>query len=499
MQTSKSVHIAIDLGASSGRIICGIYMGNNLKLDEVHRFKNTPITSDGLICWDIKSIYNNIIFGINKATNIYGDNIFSIGIDSWAVDFVLLDKNDNYLFYPRHYRNERNTKAMEYVTKLLGRDYIYNQTGIQFMPINTLYQLYAEKSSPRSQIHKAKTLLFIPDLINFWLTGIKTAELTNASTSQLYDPTRKQWSSEILNKLEIPISLLPKISPPGTILGSLKRGVGTNLNLTKTKVALTATHDTASAVAAIQNSKEINSVFISSGTWSLVGIQSDKPIINNESLKFGFTNEIGFNGNIRFLKNVTGMWLIQECIEGWKSQGFNYSIENLVDSAQNANKLQSFLDPDHDTFQTHGHMPEKLFRYLNRTNQELPNTHAELIRIIFKSIAFKYKHTIDNLSHILGDPIEKIRVVGGGANNYLLNQMCANITGLEVSAGPIEATATGNILGQLIATATLPSLEVGHEMIEKSFQSKIYYPMEVDNSEYDYSQFIKILSKPICD
>ena len=497
MKTSKSVHIAIDLGASSGRIICGSYNENNLKINEVHRFKNVPINIDGLICWNIKYIFKNIVIGINKATKQYGNNIATIGIDSWAVDFVLLDKNDDCLFLPRHYRNQRNITAMRTVTELLGRDYIYNQTGIQFMPINTLYQLYAVKSSEPSHIEKAKTLLFIPDLLNFWLTGIKTAELTNASTSQFYNPIKKQWASDILDKLNIPTSILPHVSQPGYILGTLKSEIQKNLNLNETKVTLTATHDTASAVAAIPNTKQTISAFISSGTWSLVGIQTDRPIISNQSLKFGFTNEIGFNGNIRFLKNVTGMWLIQQCLETWRSQGFNYSIESIIASAKKAPKSRSIIDPDHISFQTHGHMPEKVMRYLSLTNQEIPNSDQELIRIILKSIAFKYKITLDNLSHILGNPIENIRIVGGGANNEVLNQMCADITGLEVSAGPIEATAAGNILGQLISIDMLPSLEAGHEMIEKSFKIETYYPMNSDPTEFNYQHFLEILSKTL--
>ena len=262
-------------------------------------------------------------------------------------------------------------------------------------------------------------------------------------------------------------------------------------------MALTATHDTASAVAAIPNTKQTVSAFISSGTWSLVGIQTDTPIINNQSLKFGFTNEIGFNGNIRFLKNVTGMWLIQQCLETWQSQGFNYSIESIIASAKEAPKSQSTIDPDHLSFQTHGHMPKKITRYLNLTNQELPNSKQELIRIILKSIAFKYKFTLDNLSHILGKPIETIHIVGGGANNEVLNQMCADTTGLEVRAGPTEATAAGNILGQLIAIDLLPSLRAGHEIIEKSFETSQYYPMNSDPTEFDYPHFMDVLSKTI--
>ena len=495
MKTSKSVHIAIDLGASSGRVICGVYQQNNLKIYEVHRFKNIPINIAGLICWDIKYIYKNILLGINTAKKIYADNISTIGVDSWAVDFVLLDENDECLFLPRHYRNQRNINAMESVTKLLGRDYIYSQTGIQFMPINTLYQLYAENSSLKSNIEKAKTLLFIPDLINFWLTGIKTAELTNVSTSQLYNPIKKQWASCILDKLDIPTSILPNISKPGTILGPLKTELNKDRDFDTTKVALTATHDTASAVASIPYNKQNTTVFISSGTWSLVGIQTDTPIINDQSLKLGFTNEIGFNGNIRFLKNVTGMWLIQECLATWHSQGFNYSIENIVVSAQTAPKSQSVLDPDNIDFQTHGNMPEKINQYLNLTNQKLPNTNSELIRIILKSIALKYKFIIDNLSYILDHTIENIRVVGGGANNSLLNQMCADVTGLEVITGPIEATAAGNILGQLIAVDILPSLEAGHEIIQKSFETRYYHPMQLDPIEFNYPHFMDILSQ----
>ena len=497
MKKSKSIHIAIDLGASNGRIISGIYDENNLKIYEVHRFKNVPINIDGLICWNIENIYENIILGINKSTKLYGNNISTIGLDSWAVDFVLLDKNDDYLFLPRHYRNKRNITAMETVTELLGKDYIYNQTGIQFMPINTLYQLYAEKSCKKSNIQNAKTLLFIPDLLNFWLTGIKTTELTNASTSQFYNPIKKQWALDIFEKLEMPVSMLPPISKPGTILGSLNKQSKKTLNLSQTKIALTATHDTASAVAAIPNTKQYMSAFISSGTWSLIGIQTDKPIINKESLNFGFANEIGFNGNIRFLKNVTGMWLIQECLEAWRSEGLDYSIEELIDSAMEARKYRSVIDPDHHTFQTHGNMPGRIRRYLNLTGQELPNSVPELIRIVLKSIALKYKSVIDNLSDISGSPIKNIRIVGGGANNKLLNQMSADITGLVVEAGPIEATAAGNILGQLISIEILPSLAAGHKIIERSFETVSYYPNESDPIEFDYPNFISVLSNSL--
>ena len=497
MKTSKSIHIAIDLGASSGRIICGIYDENNLEINELHRFKNIPINIDGLICWNIQDIYKNIILGINKSTKLYGNNISTIGLDSWAVDFVLLDENDDYLFLPRHYRNKRNINAMETVTELLGKDYIYNQTGIQFMAINTLYQLYAEKSSKHSNIQNAKTLLFIPDLLNFWLTGIKTVELTNASTSQFYNPIKKQWALDIFEKLEMPASILPPISKPGNILGSLNNQSKKALNLIQTKVALTATHDTASAVAAIPNTKQHMCAFISSGTWSLIGIQTDTPIINDKSLHFGFTNEIGFSGNIRFLKNVTGMWLVEECLKAWRSEGLNYSIEELIESAMKARKYRSFIDPDYPSFQSHGDMPDKIKLYLNITDQEVPNSNPELIRIVLKSIALKYKSIIDNLSDILGSPIKNIRIVGGGANNQLLNQMCADITGLEVKAGPIEATAAGNILGQLISIDILPSLEAGHKIIERSFETVSYHPNESDSIEFDYPNFLSVLSNSL--
>ena len=495
MKTSQSVHIAIDLGAASGRIICGVYDKRKLAIKEIHRFKNVPMNIDGLISWNINHIYKNVKIGIKKSAQIYGNQISTIGLDSWAVDYVLLDENDNCLFWPRHYRNERNLDSMKMVTGLLGKNYIYNQTGIQFMPINTLYQLYAEKLSASSLIPKAKTLLFIPDLLNFWLTGIKTAELTNASTSQFYNPVKNQWAFNIFQKLELPTYILPPISTPGSLLGNLTDPLSQELNLTNTKIALTASHDTASAIAAIPLSKNNNSVFISSGTWSLVGIQIDEPIINENSLKFGFTNEIGFAGNIRFLKNVTGMWLIQECLAYWQSIGLHYSIIKLVEAASKTRKSTSFIDPDHQSFQTHGNMPAKIKKYLKLTGQESPHSDPELIRIILKSIALKYKFVIEHLSLISKKPIENIQIVGGGANNKLLNQMCADVTGLEVKAGPIEATASGNILGQLISIDKLPSLEAGNELIESSFSTTNYYPKTLDQTEFNYTNFTDILSK----
>ena len=480
--------LAFDFGASSGRAILGIFDGNKLITEELHRFSNDPVDVRGNFYWDILRLFHEIKQGIIKCVNLGHKDIDSIGIDTWGVDYGLLDEKGNLLGNPYHYRDTRTDGMMEEVFKIIPKEELYQKTGIQFMKFNTIFQLYSTKLNNPSILEQAKTLLFIPDLLNYFLTGVKVTEYSIASTSQLLDPQTRTWSSEILDKLELPRQMLTDIVPSGTIIGKLSKTLAQELGIGEVNVVASASHDTASAVAAVPATSR-DYVYISSGTWSLMGVEADEPIINGMSSQLAFTNEGGVSNKIRFLKNIMGLWLVQECKRQWNKEGDNCSFAELEKLAREAKPFVSFVDPDDDSFMTPGNMPEKIRAFCKKTNQPVPESKGEVIRCVLQSLALKYRKTVESLEQILGKELPVVHMVGGGIKDTLLCQFTANATGKKVIAGPVEATSIGNLMTQAMALSKINSLQEIRQVVKNSFETTEYLPEDIEQWNQAYGRF----------
>jgi len=471
--------IAIDLGAESGRVIVGDISGTEI----VHRFPNKPVRINDSIYWDILNIFTQVKKGLKIAFKKYLNNIVSIGIDTWGVDYVLLDKDGDLLVNPYHYRDKRTDNIMDEIFKIIPKEDVFAESGIQFMQINTLYQLYSfMKNKP--QIFKAtKYFLTIPDLLNYWLTGVIKNEYSIATTTQLYNPIKKDWSTKILNKLGFKKEIFGKIIMPGTKIGKLLPTIAREIGAdSEVMVVAPACHDTGSAVAAIPSIDSVDYAYVSSGTWSLIGIESPEPIINEMSFKYNFTNEGSADGGFRFLKNITGFWIIQECKKFWDKNIKLYSYDELTEMALNYGPANFRIDPDDLRFLKPGliddNMPDRIKTYCQETGQKIPETPAEIARGVIESLADKYTKTIKMIEEITNKPIKEMYIIGGGCRNALLCQLVANTTGLPVYAGPVEATAIGNIMIQAISMGQIKSIVEGRKIIRRSFDIKKYLPEE---------------------
>jgi rhamnulokinase len=467
--------LAIDLGAETGRAMLGTLEGGRLTLEELHRFPNTPVRLPTGLYWDTLRLFHEIrhallICGRERKLALDG-----IGIDTWGVDFGLLGADGALVDNPRHYRDPRTSGMLEKTFAIAPRQEIFADTGIQFMPINSLYQLHAMRLSGSPALITARKLLFMPDLFNYWLTGEMRAEVSIASTSQFYNPIKKQWSSELFRRLDLPERVLPELAPPGTRLGTLLPEIADASGLAyNVPVYATACHDTASAVAAVP-AKGDGWCYISSGTWSLMGVELDAPIINDQSLALNFTNEVGAGNKIRLLKNIAGLWLLQECRRAWALEGRDYSYEELSKLAAAAPPAGTLIDPD--AFPEPGCMPERIAEYCRTHGSAAPNEPGGMTRLILDSLASTYRTVLGNLETLLSRPIDRIYIVGGGSRNQLLNQLAANATGRTVIAGPTEATAAGNILVQAMGAGAVSGLSEAREIVERSFPLQTYRPL----------------------
>ncbi|MGB9894975.1 MAG: rhamnulokinase [Thermoproteota archaeon] len=491
---TNSAFLAFDLGAESGRAILGFLTDNKIRIEELYRFPNVPVKVEGSIFWDVLRLWSEMKSAISLANSKLGEDLKSIGVDTWGVDFALLDSNGELLGNPHHYRDPRTEIAFEEALKKVQREEIYFRTGIQFLRINTLYQLYSLALNKSSILKAASKFLMIPDLFNYWLSGTKVSEFTDATTTQFYNPSKGDWDYELLETLGIPTHFLPEIINPGTILGTISKNLISELNLSNGKVSIVAPacHDTGSAVAAAPLEDE-NSAYISSGTWSLVGVEVSKPIINKKSLDYNFTNEGGVFGKFRFLRNVQGMWLIQECRRVWASRGKNFSYDELTQLASRSRKFISFIDPDNQRFLAPKNMVEEILSYLEDTNQEKPKNEGELVRIILESLAFKYRLVIERIEELTGNKIKQINIIGGGSRNWLLNQLTADFTGVKVVAGPVEATSIGNILMQAYAMGLVNSHKELRSIVKSSFEPKEFEPKHEDLVEEAYNRFCSVV------
>ncbi len=459
--------LAIDLGAESGRAMLGVLDGERLTLEELHRFPNTPVRLPTGLYWDTLRLFHEIRHALHVCGHERKIRLDGIGIDTWGVDFGLLGSDGALVDNPRHYRDSRTNGMLDRVFAVVPREEVFRGTGIQFMELNSLYQIYAMKVAGAPALQTAAKLLFMPDLFNYWLTGVAKAELTIASTSQFYDPIRKQWARELFNRLGLPAAILPDIVPPGCRLGTLLPEVAESSGLSPdTPVYATAGHDTASAVAAVP-AEGPGWCYISSGTWSLMGVETDAPVINDASLAFNFTNEIGAGGKVRLLKNIAGLWLLQECRRDWATRWREFSYEELSRMAAETESCGAIFDPN--VFLAPGHMPAQIAEHCRRTGLPVPAEPGAMCRAILESLAASYRDVLEKLETLTGHAIEKIHIVGGGSRNALLNQLAANATGKTVVAGPVEATAAGNVLVQAIGAGVIAGLDEARAMVRRSF------------------------------
>ena len=461
-------YIAVDLGASSGRTIVGTLEDGRLTLKEMNRFWNGPTEIDGTLHWDFVHLFRNITEGIALAKHEFGDGLVSLGVDTWGVDFGLLDEDGKLLGNPVNYRDSRTKGMFEEVFKRISKEEVFAQTGIQFMELNTLYQLMALTLENSFQYRSAKKLLFVPDLLNYWLTGVMKAERTFASTTQCYSPVAKNWAFNVLNKCGIRNDLFAELVDPGTVIGDMD-GL---------PVVAVGSHDTASAFAAVPVEDDEMSAFISSGTWSLLGTELPEAVVSPEALEANFTNEVGVCNTIRLLKNLSGLWILQELRRVWNEQGSNYSWKGMDQLANDAEPLKYFFDPSDPVFATPGDMPTRIQDWCEKTGQGRPESHGAIIRATYESLALLYADTYGSLEQLTGCQLEKLRIVGGGCNNLALNQFAANATGKTVVTGPIEATAIGNLITQMLAMGDIKTLAEGRKIVAESFaeESREYKP-----------------------
>jgi rhamnulokinase len=473
-----SVHLAIDLGAESGRVISGCLEGGRLQLKEIHRFQNGGVLLGEHLHWNVLSLWRELKHGLSLA----GSSVRSIGLDTWGVDFGLLDAQDTLIGNPYHYRDSRTEGMMEAVFDVIPHDEVYSKTGLQFMQMNTLYQLFAMVKGKSSALASAERLLNMPDLFNFFLTGEKANEFTISSTTQCYNPMNKNWDYEMLGKLGIPTKLFGEIVAPGTLLGKLRPSLVQEIGYS-TSVISSAGHDTACAIAAVPASGD-DYIYLSSGTWSLMGVLLDQqPIISAESMAADMTNEGGVDGKIRFLKNIVGLWLVQECRRQWAREGDEYNYAELTEMAAQAPPLASLINPGESRFMAPRNMPRAIQEYCQETGQSVPESKGAIIRTILESLALEYRSVAKQIEKLTGKEYPVIHIIGGGTQNKLLNQFTANATGKSVVAGPVEATAIGNILTQAIAMGEVASLAEGKTLLKNSFDVESYTPDE--NAAWD--------------
>ena len=484
--------LAIDLGASSGRGIIGSFDGKRLTLNENHRFVNEPQHIAGRFTWDIVRIFCEIKNSIRKSI-LNGDNVVSMGIDTWGVDYGLIDRHGRLLANPTHYRDTRTDGITDYTDTMMTKEEIYATTGIQTMDFNTVFQLAAELRDNPELLTCAHKLLFVPDLLGYFLTGECATEYTIASTGAILNAATRDYAWNVSEKLGIPERLFTNIVNPGHRLGKLLPEVQGDVGKTELDVVKVASHDTASAVLAVP-AKSDNFVYISSGTWSLMGTELDKPLITEDSARLNYTNEGGAEGTIRFLKNIMGLWILQESRRQWKREGKDYSFSELAVMAKTAKPLASIIDPDDKLFATPGDMPRRIADYCRKTGQHVPQTEGEIVRCILDSLALRYRCTVEAIATLTGDKATAVNIVGGGTQDKLLCQLTADACGLDVVAGPVEATAIGNICMQAIAAGEIANMREARNVVAASFDVEHYAPTREGTAAFDeaYEKFLNL-------
>ncbi|MDA1050425.1 MAG: rhamnulokinase [Planctomycetota bacterium] len=497
MADSSNVYLAVDLGASGGRVVAGVFDGSRLKIEEVHRFDNGGIIANDRMYWNVLEQWQHITNGLRAAGERYGDRVLSVGVDTWGVDYGLLGPGDELLGNPYHYRDKRTNDVMEQAFEVVSREEIFAETGLQFMQFNTLFQLFAMKQQNPRLLDGAESFLMIPDLFHWLLTGEKANEFTNASTTQFHNPAKHAWSELLFDRFGLPKRILGTVLAPGTRLGGLRASVSEVTGLRDVNVVLPGTHDTASAVMAVPASgtptEHPNWCYISSGTWSLMGVEIPAPVINDKCREFNFTNEGGVGGTTRLLKNIGGLWLVQECRRIWRQEGHELGWSELVDRASASPALAGLINPDAAEFVAPANMPQAIREFCKASGQEVPEGVGAVIRCALESLALRYRMVLNWTQELTGSRIDTIHIVGGGAQNCLLCQMAADACKCRVIAGPIEATALGNVMMQVVSSGELDSIERAREVIRNSFAVEEYTPQQTQRWDEAFVRFEKLV------
>lgn len=490
---AERVFLAIDLGASSGRHVAGLFDGQVLRLSEIYRFENGPIAANGRLYWDLLRQWHEVQTGLRAAAAAHEGQVASVGVDTWGVDFGLLGPGDELLGNPYNYRDPRTDGMLERAFAIVPREEIFAATGLQFMQLNTLYQLLAMQQGRSPLLEMAESLLMMPDLFHWLLTGVKGNELTDASTTQFFDPQRGDWARGLLDKFGLPTRILGQIIQPGTKLGRFRPAVIEATGLANVDVVVPGTHDTASAVMAVPAASKPGEMpdwcYISSGTWSLMGVEVPRPVVNQKCLELNFTNEGGVGGSTRLLKNICGLWLVQECRRVWAQAGKQYTWEYLNHQAQAATPLASYINPDDRSFLAPTDMPEAIRAFCRRTGQTVPDSEGAVIRCALESVALQYRRVLGWLEELIGRRIETIHIVGGGVQNRQLCQAAADACHRPVITGPVEATAIGNILTQAITAGAIGSISQAREVVRRSFNVDRYEPRDSGAWNAAYARF----------
>jgi len=477
-------YLAFDIGAESGRAVLAHLQSGILTTQEVHRFANVPVACAGSLHWDVARLWlemRRALAGLREP------ELEGVGVDTWGVDYALLGHDGELLENPYHYRDARTQGVMDEVFKLVSKEDIYGITGIQFMPINTLYQLFAAKRQTTRILEAAERMVTIPDLFHYWLTGNAVCEFTNATTTQMVNAVSRTWATDLMERLHLPSCLPGPMVEPGSLVGALLPEVAAGTALAGTAVIAPASHDTGSAVAAI--SAREGTAFISSGTWSLVGTEVDAPVLSQKAMRLNFSNEGGVNGTTRLLKNVMGLWMVRCCRDSWAARGSDYAYQELMQLAAAQPAFQHLVDPDDESFLRPNDMCGAIDRFCLKTEQPLPSNPGAYVRTILESLAMRYGSIVQHLGELTQRPIEQIRVIGGGSKNRLLNQFTADATGKRVLAGPVEAAALGNVAVQVLATGGAASFEEVRAIIDRSFPTEIFDPRETDKWKREAERF----------
>lgn len=469
-------YLAFDLGAESGRAVVGTIADDRIGLEEIHRFPTGPTEILGTLYWDVLSFYNHLREGLAIYAKRHGRELGGIGLDTWGVDFGLFDVNGALVANPVHYRDSRTGGMLDEAFRRMPRDEIFRHTGIQFLQLNTAYQLLSLVVNQSPWLQTAKRLLLMPGIFNYFLTGNPVAEFTHATTTQMYDPRKGGWSQDVIEALCLPGEILPEVVPSGSVVGPLRARLADDAGLAPVDVIAPACHDTGAAVAAVPAEGGDDWAYLSSGTWSLMGVELRKPIINDEALQLNVTNEGGVDGTFRFLKNISGLWMVQECRRIWAREGNEYSYDELTQRASEAKPFAALVDPDDGSFLNPEDMPAAIVDFCKRTGQQPPATHGEFVRCALESLALKYRDVLGKIARIAGREVKVLHIVGGGSQNRLLNQFTADAIGIPVVAGPTEATALGNVMVQAIATGAIGSVAEGRDLIRQSASLETFEP-----------------------
>lgn len=491
---AERIFLAVDLGAESGRVIAGRLAEGRVTLDELHRFPNGPVAVAGTRRWDVLRLWSDIQEGLAKAAQKYGPSIVSVGVDTWGVDYVLLSPHDELLGQPYNYRDPRTHGVMEQAFTRVPRREIFARTGVQFMEINTLYQLIAMQLRDPELLRMAARLLLMPDFFHWLLCGSRVVEFTNASTTQCLHPINRTWSTELLRKFDLPVTMFPEVVLPGTKLGRLREEVAQRTGLPRIEVVAPATHDTGAAVAAVPTERtgRPNWAYISSGTWSLIGVEVDDAVLTESALALNVTNEGGIDGTYRLLKNVMGLWLVQQSRAAFERTGRSYDYARLTQIASDAEPFRALVDPNADGFLNPDDMAQAIRDYCRRSDQPVPETDGQIVRSALESLALKYRQVLEGIESLTGVPVEVIHVVGGGSQNELLNQFTASACGRPVVAGPTEATALGNVLIQARATGDVGTLADIRAVVRRSSQLRTFEPRDNQAWEQAYQRFVRL-------